>query len=246
MTDKLFTRALLWLGIIGLVLIWLGRYTNVDVALADWMFDFSKHEFSWRNNWFAAVFMHESMKIALIAFGLALLVLLVVGRFFVRDFLTADTRRGLYVVAASFLLVPLVISLLKSASIHACPWDLERYGGDAPYLRLFDALPPQVAAGHCFPAGHASSGLWLAAFAVFWLRPRPLLALGAFVLGLAPGAILGWVQQMRGAHFLTHTLWSMWIAALVMIVLCRLLYGPARSVQANVACPPDLANRQGS
>jgi membrane-associated PAP2 superfamily phosphatase len=29
---------------------------------------------------------------------------------------------------------------------------------------------------------------------------------------------------MRGAHFMTHTLWSMWVAGLIIAILARLLY----------------------
>jgi membrane-associated PAP2 superfamily phosphatase len=206
------------------------------------MYDFSKHEFTWKHNWFAAVFMHQSMKVALIAFGLALLALLVADYTILSGFLANDTRRGLRVAVASFIMVPLVTSALKSTSIHACPWDLERYGGTSPYLRLFESLPEHVAAGHCFPAGHASSGLWLAAFAVFWLPRRPMLAAASFVLGLMPGAILGWVQQMRGAHFLSHTLWSMWWAGLVIVVLARLLYSSATTELAG-STQPDFVCR---
>ncbi len=224
MGNKVFRQSLLTLGIAAIFLFWLSLCTDVDIRLADWMFDFSKREFMWQHSWFAAVFMHESMRIALTAFGLALLALLAVDRTILPCFLANDTRRGLHVVVASFVLVPLVISVLKSASSHACPWDLERYGGTAPYLRLFESLPVHAGAGHCFPAGHASSGLWLAAFAVFWLPRSTMRAAAGFALGLIPGAILGWVQQMRGAHFLTHTLWSMWYAGLVIAVLARLLY----------------------
>ena len=233
MNEKIFKQYLLVLGIAALFLFWLSQYTDIDLRLADWMFDFSKREFAWKHSWFTAVFMHESMKIALIAFGLALFVLLTVDCTIMRGFLADDVRRKLHVVVSSSVLVPLVISVLKSTSVHACPWDLERYGGDAPYLRLFEALPVHTVAGHCFPAGHAASGLWLAAFAVFWLPARPRFAAVMFVAGLMPGAILGWVQQMRGAHFLTHTLWSIWIASLVVVVLARLLDAPRTGVTAS-------------
>ncbi|HEX2529920.1 MAG TPA: phosphatase PAP2 family protein [Burkholderiaceae bacterium] len=168
------------------------------------------------------------MKIVLIAFGLALFVLLLIDCFVLPDFLEDKTRRVLRVVVASSVLAPLLTSVVKSNSIHACPWNLQRYGGSAPYLRLFETLPAQAAAGHCFPAGHASGALWLAAFAVFWLPDRPRLAAAAFAVGLMPGIALGWVQQMRGAHFLTHTLWSIWLSSLVIAILARLLYAPAQ------------------
>ncbi|HZW13228.1 MAG TPA: phosphatase PAP2 family protein, partial [Noviherbaspirillum sp.] len=111
----------------------------------------------------------------------------------------------------------------KAGSIHHCPWSLSRYGGFAPYLRIFDNLPIGASAGHCFPAGHASSALWLPSIATFWLPEQPRKARVAFAATLLPGFALGLAQQARGAHFLTHTLWSVWIAVLVVVVLARLV-----------------------
>jgi len=76
-----------------------------------------------------------------------------------------------------------------------------------------------VAAGHCLPGGHASSALWLIALAAFWWphRPRAAMAVGAAMLLL--GGWVGWMQQLRGAHFLTHTLWSAWIACALVFAI---------------------------
>ncbi len=232
MHKNIFRKSLLILAATGLLLILVSRYTSLDVRIGDWMFDFSRHDFPWRHNWFAAVFMHEAIKIALIAFGLAIVLLLTVDQLKIPAFLAADMRYTLRVVVASLVLVPLLVSLLKSVSIHACPWDLMRYGGQAPYLRLFDSLPALASPGHCFPAGHASSGLWLAAFSVYWLPNQPRRAAIAFGIGLIPGILLGWVQQMRGAHFLTHTLWSLWLTGLIVVVAARLLYAPDTKTDA--------------
>jgi len=30
---------------------------------------------------------------------------------------------------------------------------------------------------------------------------------------------MGWVQQMRGAHFLSHTLWSLWVSWAVVLLV---------------------------
>ena len=87
------------------------------------------------------------------------------------------------------------------------------------FLRLFDAVPSAMQSGHCFPAGHATVALWLAALCVFWLPHKPKTAFAVFLSGLSVGFALGWVQQMRGAHFLFHTLWATWFAALVVVVM---------------------------
>lgn len=141
-------------------------------------------------------------------------------------------RLRLRVVALSALLVPLVISLLKQASVAHCPWDLARYGGTEPYLRLFDALPFGVQAGHCLPAGHASSALWLLSLCVYWLPLRIRTARGVAAAALAFGGAVGWMQQLRGAHFLTHTLWSTWLAcAIVFLLVLVLQWQPLRRLR---------------
>lgn len=223
MTRQFFHQALSILLFIALLIACVGRYTDIDLLVADWMYRTADHVFPWKDSWFAAVFMHRWIKYFLIVAGLAVLGILSVDFYRSFHWLHHDTRKRLTVVALSFITVPAVISLMKSQSIHHCPWDLQRYGGYAPYLRLFDSLPDGFKAGHCFPAGHASSGLWLASFAVFWLPKYPRMVLPMFAAGLALGFILGWVQQMRGAHFLTHTLWSAWIASLLILILARLI-----------------------
>ena len=64
---------------------------------------------------------------------------------------------------------------------------------------LLDSVPAGIELGGCFPAGHASSALWLAGLCVWWLPRRPRMAAAVFAAGLAAGFALGWVQQMRGA-----------------------------------------------
>lgn len=223
MTQQLFRQALYSLFLLAVVVSYLSQYTQIDLRLADAMYDTASQAFPWKDDWFASIFMHRWVKFFLIALGLSLLGLLAASSFHSFRWLSNAARKRLSVVALSFLAIPAVISAMKSQSMHHCPWDVQRYGGYAPYLRLFDSLPEGVKAGHCFPAGHASSGLWLAAFAVFWLPRRPRMAVLMLAVGLIPGLVLGWVQQMRGAHFLTHTVWSAWIACLTIVVLARLI-----------------------
>ena len=64
--------------------------------------------------------------------------------------------------------------------------------------------------------------MWLTALVVLWLPENPQRALKAYLGGLSIGMILGWVQQMRGQHFLTHTLWTAWLASALTIALIAL------------------------
>lgn len=200
------------LALSAAIILWIGNNTNIDLALADAAFDPVTHSFPWQHAWIAEQFNHIILKslFTVLAVGAVLLALWDGYRPF--DGWTSERRTGLRVVAMSAVLVPLAISLLKQASASHCPWDLQRYGGTAPYIRLLEWMPSGVASGHCLPGGHASSALWLVSIAAFWWphRPRKALAIGASMLVL--GGAVGWMQQLRGAHFLTHTLWSAWIA----------------------------------
>jgi membrane-associated PAP2 superfamily phosphatase len=64
---------------------------------------------------------------------------------------------------------------------------------------------------------------------VYWLPGRPQGARLAALTALLFGGLVGWMQQLRGAHFLTHTLWSIWLAsAVVLVVIVALQWRPVR------------------
>ena len=223
------------LALAALGIAWLGTWTDVDLVLANAMYDAERHAFPWRHTWLAETFGHVILK-ALLVFAGALAMLAVTWDL-LRPFRRWDNpmRLRARILACSALAVPLVTSLLKQASVSHCPCDLALYGGTEPYVRLFEALPSGALAGHCLPAGHASSALWLVAVGVFWLPHSPHKAFAASACGLAAGFALGWLQQLRGAHFFTHTLWSMWIACAVVVATITILQ------QARSSRPRDNA-----
>jgi len=218
---------------------WLGRFTDIDLALADAMFEPAAGVFPWRHAWLTEAFGHGILKWLLVLTGSGFTVAAIL------DLCKPDPRRSalgrlrLRIVALSAVTVPAVVSALKQFSSSHCPWDLLRYGGDQPYLRLFEALPSGAIPGQCLPAGHASSALWLVSLAVYWLPARPAAAARMALLGLAPGLALGWLQQLRGAHFMTHTLWSAWIACALVLALVATLQATPRRQSASIDPPTE-------
>lgn len=220
--KKLLVSPSLYLLISAMIFLALNQFTNIDLLLADYYFDFQTKHFKWKSTWFAQQLMHVYVKDCIMLFGFSLISLVLADAVVNFYGMTRWLRARLRFTAVAAVLIPTIISLLKQQSALHCPWDEVRYGGTAPYFRLLDAIPSSMQAGHCFPAGHASTGLWLAAFCVFWLPNRPRVALAVFSSGIGIGLLLGWVQQMRGAHFLSHTLWSMWIASAIIFIMLRL------------------------
>lgn len=207
--------------------LWLGQATDIDLYLADSLFDAAGRTFPWRHAWLTETFNHGILKVAAVVLGLLAIAAAL------REWRRLPLRRT--IVATTALLAPLITSLLKRASVSHCPWDLARYGGDQPYLRVLDNVPDGWQAGHCLPAGHASSVMWLVAAAVFFLPGQPRKALAAGAAALAVGMAVGWMQQMRGAHFLTHTLWSAWIACAV--ALGATLFWQSFRARVEIALP---------
>ncbi len=214
---RFYLRQSLLLAIAGLALLSIFNGNRLDLLLADPWYDQVNHLWPERNAWWSKILIHSWFKGVLILAALACLWTTW------RHRKLADHRRW-RLVAASAIVVPLMISLWKRTSPLHCPWDVDRYGGFAPYFDLLSSLSSNIAkAGHCFPAGFVSTSGWLLAFALLRYPENRRFSWGA---GLGAGALclgLGFVQQMRGAHFLSHVLWSIWISWALVVALHALL-----------------------
>ena len=197
----------------------LGQFTNIDLVIEDFYFDTITQQFPWKNTWFAKDLMHGYVKYVITDIGRLLLLIVLLDLIYPWRIIKLWLRTRLHFVAIASVIIPSLVPISKYFSALHCPWDVTRYGGFAPFVRLFDHMPDAIKAGNCFPAGHATVGLWLAACCVFWLPHKQKAALIVFISGLSIGFALGWVQQMRGAHFLFHTLWSTWLAAFVIVIM---------------------------
>ena len=206
-----------WLLASATVLLLVFNLTPLDLHLADVWYDPLRGYWPMRDAWWAAVLVHRWMKLALILAAFACIVMAWRRR------KSADAL-GWRLVATSSVLVPLAVSVGKRASAMHCPWEIDRYGGSSPYFDLFSAAPASLAsAGHCFPAAFVTSASWLLAFALFDYPWHPRASWRAGLLALALSLAFGWVQQMRGAHFLSHTLWSLWLSWTIIVGLHAVL-----------------------
>jgi membrane-associated PAP2 superfamily phosphatase len=193
---------------------WL-EFSGLDLWLADVIFHWSGDAWQYRDAWVTAVLIHEGGR-DLVGIGVLVLLAMLVLSFWQQAW--QPYRQVLVYLVVSALLSGLLINVLKSLTHIDCPWDLLRYGGTHPYVRNFQSLPAGVDSGACFPAGHASAayswfGLYYVARALF-PRWRLVAMWGVLVLGL----LFGFGQELRGAHFISHDLWTLglcWLLATV-------------------------------
>ncbi len=167
-------------------------------------------------------------------------VLHVAGRWFVRGSVAASfvlwlatllqpqwrewRRPSLYFTVAMVLAIG-TVGLLKTWTNVDCPWDLQEFGGQFPYVHLFAHRSPLLRHAQCFPAAHASSGYALMAlYFVFRERSFRMARLG-LMTGMVLGLMFGIAQQSRGAHFFSHDLWSACITWIVSLSVYTFAFG---------------------
>lgn len=199
--------ALTLLALLGL-LAW--DASGADLAASRLVAD--GHGFAWRDAWLTSHLLHDGGR--WLAGGVLAWLLLDLLRPSARHRLTRQVRAAWAgVVLASLLLVP----SLKRVSLSSCPWDLADFGGAASYVSHWQWGVADGGPGHCFPSGHA-----VAAFAFFglyfqWRAVAPARARAWLVGTLVLGAAFGAAQWLRGAHFVSHTLWTAWICWLLAV-----------------------------
>ena len=205
--------------------------TAIDLAITARLYALGTHSFPLRTTFLFDTVLHHwtkyiVMSIACLAWGGYLLTYAVPG---MRSY-----RRQLLFLGLALALAPAAVAALKLVSDRHCPWDVVQFGGFAPYLALLDPAPPGLTPGHCFPAGHATTGFSLMAFHfVGWSAAQRGLSWAGLTVGLVAGLGLGLGRVAQGAHFLSHVLWSGLVCWIVLVALYALILYDARPLGAR-------------
>jgi membrane-associated PAP2 superfamily phosphatase len=123
-------------------------------------------------------------------------------------------------ICLSLPAVPLLVAGLKHVSNVHTPESISRYGGHEPYVKLLEKYPPDLQQGsrpEGWPAGHSSGGFAMMVLYYAFRSPRRR-ALG-LVLGLTVGWTMGIYQIAKGAHYLSHTVVTMLLAWVVVLIV---------------------------
>lgn len=194
----------LWASLLALAAILLWEATRLDLPME--MLWGDAHGFALRDHWLFSAVLHQGGRNLSWVAATALCI----GVWWPFGPLRQLNTSRRIQLAVTGLLAAGLISLLKSGSATSCPWDLREFGGLAHYVSHWHWTEQDGGSGRCFPAGHASSGF---AFIGGWFvfSASPVIARRWLVGCLAAGLVLGLAQQVRGAHFMSHTLWTGWI-----------------------------------
>ena len=188
------------------VLLW--DASGGDMALAAWAGD--GHGFALRDHWLLDAVLHDGARKLVWLLELALCL----GVWWPWGPLRRIGLGQRLQLAVTGLLAASAVSVVKSFSLTSCPWDLQEFGGLARHLSHWQ-VRPDGGPGRCFPAGHASAGFGFLGGYFAFREGAPVVARLWLAGALAAGLVLGLAQQWRGAHFMSHTLWSGWLCWVV-------------------------------
>ncbi|MBX3602460.1 MAG: phosphatase PAP2 family protein [Rubrivivax sp.] len=183
--------------------------SGADLAFSAWAG--GARGFPLREHWLLARVLHDGGRVAA-GTALALLAMTAAWRP-----ARGPTRREHLGWLAVALLALLLVPLLKRASQTSCPWDLLPFGGAWPYVGHWQVGVADGGPGHCFPSGHAVTGWAFLATGFLWRPWRPRLAGALFAAVAVAGSAFALAQVLRGAHFVSHTLWSAWLCLAVAV-----------------------------
>jgi membrane-associated PAP2 superfamily phosphatase len=198
--SRVFLVTLLSLAVL---LAW--DHSGLDLWMARWFG--SPAGFPLEDHWFWRGTLHDGIRWLPWAVELALLA--AVARPFGPMCRLAVERR--VQLALTTLVSLLVVSTFKLHSLTSCPWELHEFGGTVAYVSHWAWGVRDGGSGGCFPAGHASAGFAFVGGFFAFRHALPRTARRWLAGALLAGSVLGLAQQVRGAHYMSHTLWTAWL-----------------------------------
>ena len=142
--------------------------------------------------------------------------------YFYQFYLFLKKLKGLLIVCLSTILVPSLASL-KSVTNVPCPVNIIEFGGDSIDVKILESYPKdyiQEKKQRCWPAGHATMGFSL--MSLYFLFKKPRNQKIALAFGVTVGVLTGGYKILIGDHFLSHTLVTMILAWLVILIIHKL------------------------
>ncbi|MDD5549614.1 MAG: phosphatase PAP2 family protein [Sulfurovaceae bacterium] len=155
--------------------------------------------------------------------------LLIVGAIFIIVYIYSmlknklkSYQKGLLIVVVSSILVPGIVGGLKQTTNMPCPHAEIRYNGEMPRTAVWECYTPEYAnkkTRECWPAGHASGGFALLSlyFLFHSIRNKILALSGAMVIGWS----MGIYKMLVGDHFFSHTVITMILAWLLILIIVK-------------------------
>ena len=195
--------------------------SDLDIYVEDMFFNFetNKYILGAHAQPYKFIF-YDGIKKLLIVFAVSLLLSLIFLR---KTKLIKEYKKGILIIVLSAIFVPTIVGELKKDTNMPCPKDELRYGGLYPKTAVWECYDEEFKFKEqrikCWPAGHASGGFALMSlFFLFKKRRNQFIGLG---VALGVGWSMGLYKMLIGDHFLSHTVITMLLAWLIILIIAK-------------------------
>lgn len=209
-TAVVLVVAVLFFGLSGID-VWVQRHFY-NPATHQWIVD--------TNNELLKFIFYDGIKRLLIVIAVLFLLGLIAG---LKKEWMRPYRQGLVIVVLSSIFVPVIVGSLKSMSNMPCPKSLDIFDGTYPHTCVWEPYNTKdchLEKQKCWPAGHASGGFALLSL-IFLFRSRQnkmIAGSTAMVIGWS----MGTYKMLIGDHFLSHTVITMIVAWLIILLIIKI------------------------
>lgn len=219
------SRELLITLFLLLSVIILFAFTNLDIFIQEFFYNADTHQWLLdRNEPVLKFIFYDGIKKLLILFAISILLILI---FFRKNKTVLEYKKGLIIILLSSIIVPLSVGSLKAVTNMPCPKNIQHFNGKYPDVNVFECYPQEFKEKNpdckikCWPAGHASGGFAL--LSLFFLFKNQKNQKRAVIIALSIGFSMGIYKMLIGDHFFSHTIITMLIAWLIILVIYSLI-----------------------
>ena len=217
-TTALLVGAILFFGLSG-VDVWVQRHFYNPIT-HQWIVD--------TNNEVLKFIFYDGIKRLLIVIAVLFLLGLILGwkQKWMRSY-----RRGLIIVVLSSIFVPLAIGSLKAVSNMPCPKSLDIFDGAYPRTCVWEKYHGKechLEKQKCWPAGHASGGFALLSLVFLFQSRKNKIAVATIAMVIGWG--MGSYKMLIGDHFLSHTVITMILAWMLILLIVKCVDWSIREV----------------
>ncbi len=126
------------------------EYSGFDVWWVSYFYDAQNHIWPFKDHWFFNTVLHSGGQLLDKLFIACWLIIFIFAN--CKSSLSQYRKILIYFLCASSA-GPIIVGIGKNISHIYTPWDLAIFNGKYPYIKIFDAVPPNLPVGHAFPAG---------------------------------------------------------------------------------------------
>ncbi len=224
------TRNILITAIVLVVAVLFFGLSGADIWVQSHFYNFSTHQWILdTNNTVLKFIFYDGIKRLLIIIAVLFLFALILG--WKKQWMRAY-RRGLIIVVLSSIAVPLVVGSLKAVSNMPCPKSLDIFNGTYPHTCVWEKYTSKdchLEKQKCWPAGHASGGFALLSLIFLFQDRRNKIAAGGAAIVI--GGSMGSYKMLIGDHFLSHTVITMIVAWLLVLLIAK---GVDKVIKKNI------------